>query len=294
MERGGRQVNKTGITLGLVLMLSVPIGAAPASGGIGHAGPGDAVSFSSTKIGPTTRPAGFSLCPAIAETAQVRNKGIDYMRTREFAEAVSAVANGTSGFAPTKVPAEWRGAANLWEEAVISSGKPRIAVMPGEAGPGMHRVVLLSPSGAPIDPTRVGLEERSCNPDLLFRASLEYRFRQGQTDAPLLYPHLVRKAASGIERRIMAKMDSAARSANRVDEIADRILEAEKAGAGECQPRELARAKAELAAARVEITDPDFDPGVTEAVLARADPLSANLLASRRFAASHGIRCVTE
>ncbi|OYV97084.1 MAG: hypothetical protein B7Z62_06920 [Deltaproteobacteria bacterium 37-65-8] len=212
-------------------MLSVPIGAAPASGGIGHAGPGDAVSFSSTKIGPTTRPAGFSLCPAIAETAQVRNKGIDYMRTREFAEAVSAVANGTSGFAPTKVPAEWRGAANLWEEAVIS-------------GPGMHRVVLLSPSGAPIDPTRVGLEERSCNPDLLFRASLEYRFRQGQTDAPLLYPHLVRKAASGIERRIMAKMDSAARSANRVDEIADRILEAEKAGAGECQPRELARAKA--------------------------------------------------
>jgi len=287
-------MKKTGIVLGLVLALAVPVGGALASGGSGHAGPGDGVSYSSMEIGPAIRPAGFSLCPAIAETAQVRNKGIDYIRTREFAEAVSAVANGTSGFAPTKVPAEWRGAANLWVDTVAASEKPRIAVMPGEAGPDKSRVVLLSPSGAPVDPARVGLEERSCNSALLFRASLEYRFRLGQEDAPLLYPHLVREAASGIEKRILAKMETAARSAKRADDIAARILEAEKAGAAECQPRELARAKAELAVARVGITDLDFDPGVTEAILARVEPLSGTLLASRRFAASHGIRCVAE
>ena len=289
-------MKKAGITLGLVLVLvlAVPVGGALASGGIGHAGPGDAVSLSSTGSGATIRPAGFSLCPTIAETAQVRNKGIDYIRTREFAEAVSAVANGTSGFAPTKVPAEWRGAANLWMETATSSGKPRIAVMPGEVGPDKFQVVLLSPSGAPVDPTRIGLEEGSCNSNLLFRASLEYRFRQGQEDAPLLYPHLVRNAASGIEKRVMAKMDSAARSAKRAEDIAARILEAERTGAAECQPRELARAKAELAVARDGIADLDFDPGVTEAVLARAEPLSGNLLAARRYAASRGIRCITE
>jgi hypothetical protein len=280
MEKGDRRMKKTGITLGLMLVFAVPVGGALASGGTGN--------------GSAIRPAGFSLCPTIAETAQVRNKGIDYIRTREFAEAVSAVANGTSSFAPTKVPAEWRGAANLWMETVTSSEKPRIAVMPGVAGPDTFQVVLLSPSGAPVDPTRVGLEERSCNSNLLFRASLEYRFRQGQEDAPLLYPHLVRNAASGIEKRIVAKMESAARSTKRADDIAARILEAEQTGAGECQPQELARAKAELAVARVGITDLDFDPGATEAVFARAEPLSGNLLAARRYAAIRGIRCFTE
>ncbi len=287
-------MKKTGITLGLVLIFAFPVGGALASGGAGRTAPGDAVSFSSTEIGLAIQPAGFSLCPGIADAAQVRNKGIDYVRTREFAEAIRAVANGTSRFAPSKVPADWRGAANLWGESIATNGKPRIAVIPSDAGQGNPRVALLSPSGAPIDPTRFGLEGQSCNPDLLFRASLEYRFRQGQGDAPLLYPHLVRQAASGIEKRIMAKMDTAARSAKRTDDIAARILEAEKTGAAECQPRELARVKAELEVARAGITDLEFDPGVTEAVLARAEPLSGNLLASRRFAASHGIRCVSE
>ena len=284
-------MKKPGITLGLVLVLAVPAGGALASGGIGHASHGDAVSFSSTGNGPAIQPTGFSLCPTIAETAQVRNKGIDYVRTREFADAVSAVANGTSSFAPMRVPAEWKGAANLWGSSVTSNGMPRIAVMPAEAGPGRHRVVLLSPSGAPIDPTRVGLEERSCNSDLLFRASLEYRFRQGQEDAPLLYPHLVRKAASGIEKRITAKMDSAARSAKRTDDIAARILQAEKAGVGECQPQELARAKAELAVALGGISELNIDAGVTETVLARAERASADLLTADRYASIGGAYC---
>jgi hypothetical protein len=292
MEKGDRPMEKTGIILGLVLVLAVPVAGALASGGTGFASHSDAVSFSSTGNGPAIQPAGFSLCPTIAETAQVRNKGIDYVRTREFAEAVSAVANGTSSFAPIRVPAEWKGAATLWGSSVTSNGTPRIAVMQGEAGPGRHQVVLLSPSGVPIDPTRIGLEERSCNSDLLFRASLEYRFRKGQEDAPLLYPHLVRKAASGIEKKIMAKMDSATRSAKRADDIAARILQAEKAGAGECQPQELARAKAELAVALGGISDINIDAGVTDTVLARAERATADLMsAGGRFASINRIYC---
>jgi hypothetical protein len=291
MEKGDRQMKKTGIMFGLVLVLGVSAGSALASGGSGRASQDDAISYSSAGNGLAIQPAGFSLCPTIAETAQVRNKGIDYVRTREFAEAVSAVANGTSAFAPVRLPAEWKGAASLWKSNVASNETPRIAVMPGQAGPGKHQVVLLSPSGAPLDPTRVGLEERSCNSDLLFRASLEYRFRKGQEDAPLLYPHLVRKAASGIEKKIIAKMDAAVRSAKRADDIAARIAQAEKSGAGECQPQELARAKAELAVALNGISQLEFDPGVTEAVLARAERASADLSMAGRVASVSKAYC---
>lgn len=163
--------------------------------------------------------------------------------------------------------------------------------MSAEAGPGRHRIVLLSPSGALIDPTRMGLDERSCNSDLLFRASLEYRSRQGQEEAPLLYPHLVRKAASGIGKTVTVKMDMASRSAKRADEISFRILQAEKAGAGECQPQELARAKAELAVALGGISELNIDAGVTETVLARAERASADLLTAGRFPSIHRMQC---
>jgi hypothetical protein len=166
--------------------------------------------------------------------------------------------------------------------------------MAAAAGPGKYQAVLLSPSGAPLDPKRVGLEEGSCNSDLLFRASLEYRFKKGQEDAPLLYPHLVRKAAAGIEKQILAKMDVASRSAKRADDISARIAQAEKAGAGECQPQELARAKAELAVAVGGIAQLDIDPGVTEAVLARAERVSAELLVAGRVASVSKTYCGEE
>jgi len=286
-------MNKSWITLGLVVVLAVPVGGVLASGGSGYAGPGDAVSFSSTEIGPAIRPAEFSLCPSIAETAQVRDKEIDYVRTREFAEAVSAVANGTSRFAPTTIPAEWKVAAADWKTSVAAGGKPRIAVVSEGSGPGGHRAVLVSPAGIPMGPIGLGMD-RSCDPQLLFRASIEYRARIGQEDLPLLYPHVVRQAASGIGKTVTAKLDMAERNAKRLEDTALRILQAEQMGAGECQPQELARAKAELAVARNGITEFDFAPGVTEAVLARADDLSGNLLTARRYAASHGIRCVSE
>jgi len=290
MEKGDRPMKKTGITIGLVLALTGFAGIALASGESGHAKQGGAASFSSTGIGPAVRSSEFSLCPTISETAQVRDKGIDYVRTREFAEAVGAVANGTSSYAPVRLPAEWKSAANLWKETFSSTGKARIAVMPWESGPGRREVALLLPSGAFAEPTQVGLDGRSCNSDLLFRASLEYRFRTGQEEAPLLYPHLVRKAASGIQKKIMAKMDSAARSAKRADDIAARIAKAEKDGGG-CHPLELARAKAELAVARAVITDFDSDPDVTDAVLARAEVASAELLSGGRFASVNKAYC---
>jgi hypothetical protein len=284
-------MKKTGIVVGLVFVLAGSVGSTLASEGNGRAGHAAAVSSSSTGSGSAIRPEGFSLCPAIAETAQVRNKGIDYIRTREFAEAVNAVANGTSGFAPVRLPAEWKGAATLWGESVTSNGTPRIAVISGQAGPGKHQAVLLSPGGAPLDPKRVGLEERTCNPDLLFRASLEYRFRKGQEDAPLLYPHLVRKAADGIEKKIIAKMDAAVRGAKKANDIAARIAQAEKAGAEECQPQELARAKAELAVAIGGISQLDLDPAVTDSVLAKAEHASTVLVTPERYAAVSRAYC---
>jgi hypothetical protein len=281
--------------LGALLLLAVPFGGAFASTEIVLASTDDsAYSNAYAGNGTAIRPAGYGFCPSIAETMQVRNKGIDYLRTREFAEAVSAVANGTSEFAPMRVPEEWKGAASFWMETVTVNGKPKIAVAPGEAGPGRTRVVLLSPNGSPIDPKRLGLEARTCNPELLFRASMEYRSRKGQEDAPLLYPHLVRNAASGIEKYYVARMDTAGRIAKRADDVAGRILRAEKAGAGKCLPQELARAKAELTVARAGITNVDFDPGATEAVLAKAESLSEALQSPRSYAALHGIRCVQE
>ncbi len=288
-------MKKTAIMLDLVLVLAVPIGGALASGGIGQAGPGDAVPYSSTGIRPTIGPAGFSLCPAIAETATVRDNGIGYLRTREFAEAVSAVANGTTSYAPTKVPAEWwKDAATDWKTSVAMEGKPWIAVVSEGDGPGIQRAFLVSPNGIPMDPTGFGMD-RSCDPRMLYRASIEYRLRVGQEDLPLLYPHVVRQAVSEVGITVMAKLDMAGRSAKRADDIAARILEAEKAGAGECQPMDLSRAKAELAVARNNgIAELDIDPGVTEIALARAEIRSGNLPAERRYAASHGFRCLKE
>lgn len=288
-------MRKSVVILGMLLTLVFAVGGAFASSGIVLASNDDSA-YSTTYAGNAAaiRPTGYGFCPSIAETMQVRNNGIDYVRTREFAEAVSAVANGTSEFAPMRVPEEWKGAAKFWRETFTVNGKPRIAVAPGEAGPGGTRVVLLSPNGSPIDPKRLGLEARTCNPELLFRASMEYRLRKGQEDAPLLYPHLVRNAASGIEKYYVAKMDTAVRIAKRADDVAGRIVRAEKAGAAKCLPQELARAKAELTMARAVITNVDFDPGPTEAVLAKAESLSEALKSPGSYAALHGIRCIPE
>jgi len=287
-------MNKTWIALCFVLVLAAPAGSALASGGTGYDRSPDAVSFSPPGTGQAVRPASFSFCPVIADTKKVQSRGIGYIRTREFAEAVKSVADGKSSYGPRNTPEEWKGAANLWGSSVASSGKAKIVVMPGEVSPGKRQVVLLSPSGATIDPARIGLEERSCNPELLFRASLEYRARRGQENTPLLYPHLVRDAAAGIGKTVTAKMEMAGRSATRLEETSKRIRQAERMGAGECQPKELARAKAELAVASRGITELDFDPSMTETVLARAETLSGNLLSERRYAASRGIRCLPE
>lgn len=240
------------------------------------------------------RSSGFGLCPGIADTSQVLDKGIDYLRTPEFAEAMAAVANGTSPNAPAKLPPEWRSAAENWRKNVAEGGKPRISIASLEGDPQDLHAVLLSPAGVPVDPERVGLDERSCDSNLLFRASIEYRARTGREDAPLLYPHVVRQAVSGIGKTVAAKLDAASRNAKRITDISVRIREAERMGAAECQPRELARTKAEFAVAVQGITEIDFDPAAAELVLSRAENVSASLLAERRYASVRGIPCVGE
>jgi len=278
----------------LALLLAIPAGPALALSPGDRAGrSGDGLASALAEPGNAIRSERFNLCPSIAETAQVKERSVDYLRTREFAEAVRAVAEGSSKFSPTTVPGDWRTAAADWKASVATAGKPRIAVVSGSGGPGGPRAVLVSPNGVPMDPIPLGTD-RMCDPQLLFRASIEYRTRLGQEDLPLLYPHVVRQAAAGIGKTVTAKMDVAARNAKRVEDTVLRIQQAEQMGAGECQPQELARAKAEVAVARQGITEIDFDPGTAEAVLSRAETLSGNLLAARRYAASRGIRCINE
>ena len=86
-------------------------------------------------------------------------------------------------------------------------------------------------------------------------------------------------------------MDSAVRSAKRADDIAARILQAEKAGAGNCQPRELARAKVELVVALGGISDLDIEAGVIETFLSAAERASADLLTAGRYASINRMQC---
>ncbi|GAB4231991.1 MAG: hypothetical protein OHK0028_07270 [Deltaproteobacteria bacterium] len=287
-------LRKKSLLLVLVSVIAYPAGSAFALSPGERAGSSTAgISSALMGTGVVIRSERFSLCPSIADTAQVKDRAVDYLRTREFAEAVNAVANGSSRFSPTMVPADWKVAAADWKTSVAATGKPKVAVVSGAGGVGGQRAVLVSPNGVPMEPILLGTD-RTCDPQLLFRASIEYRTRVGQEDLPLLYPHVVRQAAAGLGKTVTAKLDLAARNAKRLEDTALRIQQAEQMGAGECQPRELARAKAEAAVARQGITELDFDPGMAEEVIARAETLSGNLLAARRYAASRGIRCITE
>lgn len=177
------------VMAGLILVLALPSETVSASAPGDRAdSAGNAVSPAYEAIdagAPPVRSQGFSLCPGIADTAQVLDKGIDYPRSPEFTEAMVAVADGSSPYAPAKLPPEWRRAAESWRMNVAGGGKPRISIASGEEGSHDLRAVLVSPAGVPVEPGRIGLEEQSCNSSLLFRASIEYRARVGREDAPL-------------------------------------------------------------------------------------------------------------
>jgi len=80
----------------------------------------------------------------------------------------------------------------------------------------------------------------------------------------------------------------------RANEIAAKIAEAERLGARECSPRELAHAKVELEHARHEAMEPHYPRNWMHAEFDKADKAADELLEKRRIAASLGahFRCL--
>jgi len=239
------------------------------------------------------------LCPDIALMPTFRSGDLGYVHSAEFADAVYAVASGTSKYSPEVLPAEWMGTASAWWRHVKVKETATIRISPpmetsrstGGAGAttsGRHEVRLLSPAGQEIDLEQALLTGESCSPSLLFRASLEYRSRTGSHDAKLVYPYKVRKAAENLGDAIRVKLEMAKRFAERADKITDMIARAEEFGAATCQQKELALAKYELSRARQLVADIHIDTEETEASFAKAEVSVGSILHKYQYASIQG------
>jgi hypothetical protein len=242
------------------------------------------------------------LCPDIAITPSFRSGGLGYVHSVEFAESVYAVASGTSRYSPEVLPPEWMATAYSWwthvaakEIASISISsqtetlRPTKEADPANARP--HDILLMSSTGQGIDMEKTGLTGESCHPLLLFRASLEYRWRTGNPDVNLVYPHKVRIATHTLGDSIRTKLQMAKRFAERADKITNMITTAEQMGAATCQPKELDLAKSELSRARRLFTDIHHDIRETEASFVKAEVSAGSILSMQRFASSRGFVC---
>jgi len=74
--------------------------------------------------------------------------------------------------------------------------------------------------------------------------------------------------------------------ASRAASIGTRIAQAEKQGAADCTPRQLAAAKSELVRVRQEATSARTSLNETEAAFLRAESLADGLVVNRQLAAS--------
>jgi len=244
-----------------------------------------------------------SLCPDIADTQPFREAGLGYVHSAEFARSVFAVANGTSKYSPREIPGNWRAAAYGWWTHVATEAKAGIRYIPVDteslAGTirraGTTRTIrprIQTTIGRQIDWEKESLGENSCDPLLLFHASLDYREKTGQEGLPLVYPYRVRLASEELGTTISAKYAAATRLAARADSIYRRIQDAELMGAAICQPKELARVRTEWEKAVNVATDIQRSLEEAEVAFARAEESSADLLAQRQYASSRGIPCL--
>lgn len=205
------------------------------------------------------------LCPDLGRTDLFRSKGLDYVHSPAFAEAVAAVALGASPFAPPPVPPEWNSVAGQWflhlaaHEAEPSSAQPH-----------------------PFHWKSFSAEEEPCDPVLLHKASLEYRARHG--NAGVVYPYFVTMGAVELEERV-------GRLADLSDRVASKIGMAERMGALQCSPGDVARSEKALASARRVAAAQHFDPDFAERPFLAADRLADDLVESRRFANTRGFVC---
>lgn len=119
-------------------------------------------------------------CAEIAKTEIYRREGLDYVASREFAEAMAAVATGASMYAPTEVPASWRTVAAEWTASM-------------DAYSGRGTQVADARVSMPV-PEKMNYFERpeTCAPALLYLASLEYRARTGNDRIVPVFPRVAR------------------------------------------------------------------------------------------------------
>jgi len=161
-----------------------------------------------------------AICPDIAYTEQFRSRGQEYVHTREFAESVVAVANGTSSHSPPEILKEWKWpvAADGWKTHFAAHEEYVRVIVPGTAHPDSHVEEVVKTAihhkagpGTPdaLSREREGfrLERDSCSPALLFLASLDYRDKTGRRDLPLLFPWNVRLATMNLNTSILAAFE---------------------------------------------------------------------------------------
>jgi len=223
-----------------------------------------------------------ALCPDLVRTGLFRKNGLSYLHTREFAEAVSAVADGTSSFSPPEIPGHWPAAAYAWRMHLLAH---EWAGTRGEAGaPSVGSI-----PGAPPYDLRVPWEGfpdagETCSPFLLYLASREYRSRSGHEDARIVFPYLVPVAVDELEDMIRP-------FAFRASEIVARLGKARELDAKKCAPGKLSLAEVSLAEARDRVWTGHYDSGSIEPLFARAAIAVDDLLTERRYALRHGFLC---
>lgn len=220
-------------------------------------------------------------CPDIAHTKTFQSRGLGYVGTPEFAEAIRAVAYDASEYSPAEVPPDWRIAAENWieymkmtrdEESNRFSPSALFQLRGGEE--------LLFPKG-----------KYACNADLVHLASLEYRKMQLREDAPQVFPRYVHAATKELQEIIATKRQMARSFAQRMTAIGSKIAEAERLQAGSCSPGEVARAKRELERAFIEARTVQATLPETVLSFERAERMANILLEPHLFASSGGGIC---
>ncbi|PWB63075.1 MAG: hypothetical protein C3F14_08750, partial [Deltaproteobacteria bacterium] len=209
---------------------------------------------------------------------------LGYVYTEEFADAVNAVASGASAYSPQEIPAGWKSAAAEWRAYIAAHPAGGAGTMQTTAAAGLQ-------GGMTADPY---LSKDACSPALLYLASLQYRSRVGGQGVTPVFPRIVKAGVMELGTQVAAKNRMAATYAKRGALIGEKIADAERMGARDCTPSELARAKAELDRARSDATGIRSGIQETDASFARAERIADALLANRQFASQKGIKCYPE
>jgi hypothetical protein len=205
-------------------------------------------------------------CPDLAYTEPFKAKGLGYVATREFAEAVHAVASGNSRYSPREIPPGWQAAEADWRRYLAAHPYN------SAAEPARPRAFMTWLDAKPF------FGKEACSPALLYLASLEYRSMPGHQGVTPAFPRLVRTAAFELGTQVVDKSRMAGIYAKRIAAMGVKIAGAERMGAEERAPRELARANSELDRARMDATGVRSGIQETEASFARAEQTADTLL----------------